>query len=211
MTQNLTPAQRAQLDNRDTSGKFTEKTHSDVEDTADVLGFDGGDVVSDKWGPFVEMDRQATEDGEDSGYDDCSDRAVAVVKDQEITGVSRIGEPSNDPKFGRFAPTDHRVTLSKPDGSQVEFPFIMGAAHGTKPPSTAHVIGSVADEAALVENTDSVEEFARETGFDPVDQIDEPEGWEQMQRDYQHIKDNGEALREFIGDEAFERIKWGED
>lgn len=38
MQQNLSPAQQAQLDNRDSSGQFKQKTHADVDDTADVLG-----------------------------------------------------------------------------------------------------------------------------------------------------------------------------
>ena len=38
MTQSLSPAQQAQIDNRDATGQFKTKTHGDVEDTAGVLG-----------------------------------------------------------------------------------------------------------------------------------------------------------------------------
>lgn len=38
MTQNLSPAQQTQLDNRDAAGQFKQKTHADVDDTAGVLG-----------------------------------------------------------------------------------------------------------------------------------------------------------------------------
>lgn len=38
MTQNLSAAQQAQLENRDASGQFQQKTHGDVDDQADVLG-----------------------------------------------------------------------------------------------------------------------------------------------------------------------------
>lgn len=40
MTQNLTPAQQAQLDNRDSSGQFKTKTHGEVADSATALGLD---------------------------------------------------------------------------------------------------------------------------------------------------------------------------
>lgn len=42
MTQNLSVAQQTQLDNRDAGGQWKQKTHADVEDTADVLGIDSG-------------------------------------------------------------------------------------------------------------------------------------------------------------------------
>ena len=38
MDSDLTPEQRAQIENRDASGKFKHKAHGDVDDTADVLG-----------------------------------------------------------------------------------------------------------------------------------------------------------------------------
>lgn len=38
MTQNLTPAQQTQLENRDASGQFKAKEHGDVDDDTDVLG-----------------------------------------------------------------------------------------------------------------------------------------------------------------------------
>lgn len=38
MTQNLTPAQQTQLDNRDATGQWKAKTHGDVDDPADTLG-----------------------------------------------------------------------------------------------------------------------------------------------------------------------------
>lgn len=38
MTQSLSPAQQAQIDNRDATGQFKAKAHGDVEDTAGVLG-----------------------------------------------------------------------------------------------------------------------------------------------------------------------------
>lgn len=38
MTQNLTAAQQTQLDNRDSTGQWKAKSHSEVEDGADVLG-----------------------------------------------------------------------------------------------------------------------------------------------------------------------------
>lgn len=38
MDSDLTPEQRAQLDNRDAKGKFRSKAHSEVDDEADVLG-----------------------------------------------------------------------------------------------------------------------------------------------------------------------------
>ena len=37
-SETLTPAQQEQVDNRDSQGQFTEKRHSDVEDTTAVLG-----------------------------------------------------------------------------------------------------------------------------------------------------------------------------
>lgn len=38
VSETLTPAQQEQIDNRDSQGQFTEKRHSDVEDTTAVLG-----------------------------------------------------------------------------------------------------------------------------------------------------------------------------
>lgn len=40
MTQNLSAAQQTQLENRDSSGRFQQKTHADVDDTSGVLGID---------------------------------------------------------------------------------------------------------------------------------------------------------------------------
>lgn len=38
MTQDLSAAQQAQMDNRDSTGQFKTKTHADVEDPAEALG-----------------------------------------------------------------------------------------------------------------------------------------------------------------------------
>ena len=38
MTNNLTPAQQAQTENRDSHGRWKAKTHADIDDSADVLG-----------------------------------------------------------------------------------------------------------------------------------------------------------------------------
>ena len=51
MTQNLTPAQQAQTDNRDDSGKWKSKTHADVDDTGEVLGL-SEDPTSDNEEPL---------------------------------------------------------------------------------------------------------------------------------------------------------------
>lgn len=46
MTQNLTAAQQTQLDNRDSTGQWKAKSHSEVEDGADVLGVSESGSVS---------------------------------------------------------------------------------------------------------------------------------------------------------------------
>ena len=45
-TQNLSAAQQAQVNNRDDNGRWQQKTHGDVEDTAGVLGMEPGEEVS---------------------------------------------------------------------------------------------------------------------------------------------------------------------
>lgn len=44
MTNNLTPAQQAQTQNRDPHGRWKAKTHADVDDSADVLGVDHREI-----------------------------------------------------------------------------------------------------------------------------------------------------------------------
>lgn len=173
----------------------------------------GRNVDGDRYGPFREVDRREVETGEDSGYDEPSDRAVDIIAEQGVTGYSRIGEPVADERssFGHeFTP--HRVTLKNDEGDEVEFPHMRGAAYGDEPPTAAQVVGSVADDARMVEDYDDDEDFAREVmGFDPVDQFDDPEGWEQVKRDRKNIRDNAESLRGFVGDEAYEKLLWGEE
>lgn len=53
MTQNLSAAQQTQLDNRDAGGQWKQKTHADVEDTADVLGI--GSESSSEAPPTTEL------------------------------------------------------------------------------------------------------------------------------------------------------------
>lgn len=53
MTQNLSAAQQAQLDNRDSSGQFKSKTHGDVDDASDVLGIES---VEDRFNRTMAMD-----------------------------------------------------------------------------------------------------------------------------------------------------------
>lgn len=174
--------------------------------------YDGAEEDSDKWGEFREADRRDIQPGTDTGYDEPSDHAASVVAEQGITGYSRIGEPiAQEHHFGTTHFTPHRVTLTNSEGDELTLPHQRGSAYGDEPPTASQALGAVIDDSRLAEIYDNVDDFSREMGFDPVDHIDDPEKWEQMKRDYQNIQDDAESLRNFIGDESYEKLMWGED
>lgn len=171
------------------------------------------DPNRDKYGQFREVDRRPIQPGYDNGWDESSDRAAVVVAEHGITGYSRIGEPvTEELSFGRSQFTPHRVTLQNADRQEVEFPHFRGSAYGDEPPTAAETIGSVADDARSIEDYPTLDEFAQEAvGVDPVDKFDEPEAWEQVKRDYENIHDNAERLKSFVGEEAYEKLLWGDE
>ena len=168
----------------------------------------------DEYGPFREVDRRFIQPGRDSGWDDPADRAVHVVSAQGITGYSRIGEPVTERHEGTHSIseyTPHRVTLQNADRHEAEFPHFRGSAYGDEPPTAAETIGSVAEDAQALEENPHIDDFAREVaGFHPEDQLDDPEGWKKVQRDYANIQANSERLKDFLGQESFNELIWGD-
>lgn len=215
MAQISTQSAQARENARKSNGEFGSYNAGDSEVSLPEESYPGDDW-RDKWGEFIYIDTQDMDPGErQNDESDEYNRAADIVKKQEISGTSDIGESLDeaiDTPMGTYVNTytPHRVTLSKPDGSSVEFPYRMGSAHGSTPPTSAQVIESVCQDANLVESTDGLEGYAREVGVDPVDQEEDPEGWEQVKQDYHHVQENTENLRNFVGRKSFRQLMWGD-
>jgi hypothetical protein len=75
---------------------------------------------------------------------------------------------------------------------------IMGSDNG--PPEVPDVVDAIAAEAAVVEESRSYEEWARQMGFDPDSRRGE--------RVYRTARRQARLLRALVGDEAYRTLLW---
>lgn len=155
--------------------------------------------------------------GEGYGDDPASPEnvAAAVVRDNEITGVSKVYEPLTDDD--EWDHTPHKVTLTRVDEDglvhEVTFDFRMGRGHDGKAPACADVVEALASDAASIDDAGGdFDVWAAEMGIDvEAESFDDPQMLRRHRRDFEKGIKNSERLAEFLGEEQFERAKYGDD
>lgn len=145
-----------------------------------------------------------------SDFEDDEDRAARLAQQWDVRGVSKIGDPVSDGKWGFHTPHDVTLIMDDPDTGDERsetFEYHMGSAHGSTPPTCANVLNNIALDAASVDNAGGdYDVWASEIGIPD----DEPEAYEQGRRDFEKVKDNAERMENLLGAERFEQLKWGE-
>ena len=123
----------------------------------------------------------------------------SFIRTQRIT--SEAQPTDNNPNMEQDAkhPMDHwRVTLRRP-GRKMTVYFSMGSGHHGKEPEAGDVLSCLASDASALD--EDFENWCSDLGFDTDSR--------KAHKTYTVCKRQAERLQKFLGDEAFEQLRYG--
>lgn len=107
-----------------------------------------------------------------------------------------------NPNMPDFKGDNWKVVLHTPGKGVHEFVtyFSKGFGHMGKRPSTREILECMASDAAGYENSNSLEDWAIEYGYDPE--------FRRTETIYENVKKEAIDLETFLGKEAYDQLLW---
>lgn len=103
--------------------------------------------------------------------------------------------------------SSHWACRLKAGSSSMTVPFSMGPAHAGRVPEVAEVLSALASDSASWENAKELTDWAYENGFS----LDDPDDRKRAKRIFGLVERQASALRDLLGDEAYEELLWETD